>query len=193
MIVPDWGWEILGERVVKPFLREQVNPHSYDLRLGTYVKLQRYRGEEFPNTVAKLGPDGELTFYHPIIGQLVTKKPFQPGDSVLADTIEELVLPRWLRMQGMLKSSVAREGLDHRTALYVDAGFRGTLTLELDFQRSGILLPGKRVIQVEGQIVFPRRSYVRTGRYLDQKGPTTNRAPKAIAFVARKSDIGDLS
>jgi dCTP deaminase len=185
LILPDWAWMALGRRLVSPFEPEQVNPHSYDLRLGRRLRLQRYRGVEYPDTPAELDEQGWIKFVHPGTGaEVLDQMPFQPGDSVLADTVERLDVPRWIRLQGMLKSSVAREGLNHRTALYVDAGFHGTLTLELEFSRSGRLIPSRRLLQVEAQTVAPWRSYRRTGSYLGQEGPTVNRSRGAIAFRA---------
>jgi hypothetical protein len=63
----------------------------------------------------------------------------------------------------------------------VDAGFRGTLTLALEFARSGRLIPGRRIIQVEAQVVLPLRSYQARGSYKEQRGPTVNKS-NSIAF-----------
>lgn len=195
MILPDWAWRLVGERVVAGFDPGRINPHSYDLTLDHLVRLQVYRGVEFPNTTVGLQPDGTLQLHscskheHALWQRAVgdphgnSNIPFQPGDRVLGSTRELLMVPRWMRLQGMLKSSVGREGLDHATALYIDAGFAGYVTLELDFKRSGFLAAFQPVIQVEAQLLLlpPLRSYRQTGRYGGQVGPTPNRNP-LIAF-----------
>jgi dCTP deaminase len=71
----------------------------------------------------------------------------------------------------MLKSSRAREGLEHLMAGYCDPGWHGSvLTLELHNSRQlwpQLLWPGMKI----GQMVFhrmsdlPLRSYAQTGRY----------------------------
>jgi dCTP deaminase len=95
----------------------------------------------------------------------------RPGQFVLAQTMEVFNLPDDLAAQFMLKSSRAREGLEHLMAGYCDPGWHGSvLTLELHNSRqlwSVGLWPGMKI----GQIVFhlmaerPINSYAQTGRY----------------------------
>jgi dCTP deaminase len=186
MILPDWLWERWGERIITPWRDDRVNPSSVDLTLARHVRLQRYRGEEYPNTPARLVHHEGAPALLVLDGsdRHILTAPFMPGDSVLASTWEHLRVPRWLRLQGMLKSSLAREGMNHRTALYVDPGFVGHLTLELQFDRSGYLVPGHPVIQVEAQVVLPRKTYAqRSGNYMHQSHAVPNRNA-GIAFIA---------
>ncbi len=178
MILPDWFWHIFGPTIVYPFKRSRINPTSYDLELDACVILQVYRGQvlNLPGVVC----GDYIVIDHPSKGEVIVPNRFLPGDSVLARTVEYLRVPRWIRLQGMLKSSVARAGLNHRTALYIDPGFHGTLTLELEFAVPGKLVPEKPVIQVEAQLVLPFRSY--KGHYLGQNAPEPNRNPD-IAFI----------
>lgn len=94
----------------------------------------------------------------------------QPHEFVLAETLEEFRLPDCIAGQLALKSSRAREGIEHLLAGYVDPGYAGRLTLELQNARSMHavpLWPGMRI----GQIVFhtltvlPSKDYSKTGRY----------------------------
>lgn len=173
-------WDEQGPYIIDPFARELVNITSVDLRLGRCLLLQRYEGQPFNDELALLQDDGRLLLED---GRVLSGI-FQPGDSVLAHTLETLNVPNTIRLQGMLKSSVARAGLNHRTALYIDPGFQGQLTLELLFDREGILVPGKRIIQVEAQQVDydvpPSRSY--DGHYQGSEGVVPNQNPD-IAFV----------
>jgi dCTP deaminase len=94
----------------------------------------------------------------------------KPGQFVLAHTIEAFHLPDDIAAQFMLKSSRAREGIEHLMAGYADPGFDGCMTLELVNSRQlhpVALWPGMKI----GQMVFhrmaatPQRSYAVTGRY----------------------------
>ena len=77
-----------------------------------------------------------------------------------------------------LKSSVARKGLDHALAVWIDAGFHGSvLTLELrnNLRNHSIVLnKGAKI----GQIVFHRHenageySYKKQGSYNNSKSVT---------------------
>jgi dCTP deaminase len=181
MLLPDWFWEAYGTRVVHSIEPLRINPTSVDLTLAPAILLQRYRGIEYDNVPMQVSTGSGILLDQR--GNPLTE-PFQPGDSVLASTNEYLKVPSWLRLQGMLKSSLAREGVNHRTALYVDPGFRGNLTLELEFARSGRLLPFMPIIQVEGMVVFPRKDYrARKGHYGGSDGVVTNQN-RMIAFLA---------
>lgn len=195
MILPDWFWRLRRSRAVTPYDSRRVNPSSYDLCLGAEIRLQVYKGIEYDNEEAWLTPDGRVIFDDLYPARKIgwfhdhrTDGIFEPGDCVLASTVESLNVPKWARMQGMLKSSVAREGLNHRTALYIDPGFLGQITLELEFARSGRLIPHMPILQVEAQLCFPLRSYQQTGRYNHQAGPTLNKN-KEIAFCSTVTSI----
>ena len=95
----------------------------------------------------------------------------QPGEFCLAETREIFNLPDHIAAQFVLKSSRAREGLEHLLAGYCDPGWHGSrLTLELQNARRMhpiAIWPGMKI----GQMVFhrmsnpPMRSYAQTGRY----------------------------
>lgn len=174
MLLPNWFWWLFPS-TVEPYFPERVNPTSYDLALDSHVILQVYHGKP-------LNKRGEVVddFIYLEDGTRVPNL-FLPGDSVLASTFEVLRVPRFVRLQGMLKSSVAREGLDHRTALYIDPGFRGPVTLELSFHVPGRLVPYKPIIQVEAHFVPTFSVY--PGRYNGQRRPQPNLNPD-IAFQA---------
>jgi len=122
--------------VVTPLfnVEEQFGPSSLDLRLGSDFKLIRTSGithldplkkkEDIALDVARytevveIGP-GEQFVLH-------------PGDFALASTLEFVVLPNDIaaRLEG--RSTWGRLGLQvHATAGFVDPGFEGALTFEL--------------------------------------------------------------
>jgi len=90
---------------------------------------------------------------------------------ILGETLELFNIPKTISAQFLLKSSRAREGLNHLLAGWIDPGWHGSrLTLELHNVRQlhpVALWPGMKI----GQIVFhdlsaqPERSYAITGRY----------------------------
>lgn len=181
MILPDWFWRLKGPDVIETgFEPERINPTSYDLTLASKLLLQVYRGQEFRDEPAFIQGD---SLWLPRFRTHVPNE-FRPGDAVLASTREWVRVPRWVKLQGHLKSSLAREGLNHRTALLIDPGFTGNITLELEFKQTGKLQDEKPIIQVEAQLVFPQRHYgqLKKSHYVSQMGVTPNRNPD-IAFV----------
>lgn len=165
--------------LVSPFDPARVNPASIDLTLGKdFVNLSteeiRYRGEDWPYTVpAKPGERFEA--------DIVV---LEPGVALFATTAERICIPDrpfWLPVvpfgpaeelqacigELRLKSSAARNGLDHALAGWIDPGFDGTLTLELHSHRPIELLAGKAYVQlvVAAMLAAPSKSYQQTGRY----------------------------
>jgi dCTP deaminase len=136
-----------GEIVIKPWNPELVQPASIDLRLGDTFRV-------FHNHLAPLidlrdGPPKGLT-------EEVTATPedgfvIHPGEFCLGRTEEWVELPNDVvaRIEG--KSSLGRLGLIvHATAGFIDPGWKGTLTLELNnLTRVPIkLYPGNLIAQL---------------------------------------------
>lgn len=145
----------------------QINGASIDVRLGPTLLLETPHDD--PPLVA-LAERQALSFNRltmPAGGYALA-----PGEFVLAETLETFNLPDDLAALFVLKSSMARAGLEHLLAGFADPGFNGSrLTLELKnvAQHHRLLLAaGMRI----GQIVFFRvapvpsaRSYAATGAY----------------------------
>jgi dCTP deaminase len=143
--------------LVFPFQSEMVNPASLDVRLGENLLV------EMPQVPALLP--------YSIAGHS-QENPFmlQPHEFVLAETMEEFSFPDCVAGQLALKSSRAREGIEHLLAGYIDPGFAGRLTLELQNARSMHavpLWPGMRIAQIvfHRMSMLPGKSYSVTGRY----------------------------
>jgi dCTP deaminase len=157
-ILPDYEIVCLARRgLVNPYAPELVNPASLDVRLGDNLLIEDKQTSELqPFSIA--GHSKELPFV------------LQPGEFVLAETLEQFKIPTAVAGQLALKSSRAREGIEHLMAGYIDPGYAGRLTLELVNARMlhpVPLWPGMRI----GQIVFhkmsllPNKDYSQTGRY----------------------------
>jgi dCTP deaminase len=161
MIKPDhWirGWGEAGG--VEPFLAEQVNAASYDLRVSDHWICPTRDPEEFTT------PSIELL----------------PREVVLASTIEYVRIPRSVACDLKLKSTLGRLWINHSLAGWCDPGFEGQITLEL--QNLGpepfVLQAGRRIVQLifiamesEPEIAYGEPASA--SRYQGQTGTTRAR------------------
>ncbi len=144
--------------MVSPFDPELINPASLDVRLGTKLMVEQPHCSELREI--SIADKSESNPYWLVSSEFV-----------LAPTLETFDLPNFISAQFALKSSRAREGLEHLMAGYCDPGWHGSvLTMELHNSRRYhpiALWPGMKI----GQMVFhrtsavPTRDYSITGRY----------------------------
>lgn len=159
---------------IEPFVLEQVQPASYDVRLGD--SLLRWPSSPLGQIIDPRKPTPMETIKIPDDGVM-----FHPGAFALGSTIEFFRFPDTLvgRLDG--KSSIGRLGISiHITAGFFDPGFQGTATLEivnLNLHRSVVLYAGMAI----GQMSFWRtqsaaqRPYGhsdRNSKYQGQVAPT---------------------
>jgi len=140
--------------LVTPYYQDHINPASIDLTLSPdWIDLRR---DEAHNS---------MTIH------------IEPGDAILASTVEFVRIPTNAAAIVLLKSSLARKGLDHALAGWIDPGFHGNLTLELHAHRPITLTAGQRIVQMVlfTMAMVPNRDYAETGRYQNQTGPTVSR------------------
>lgn len=154
--------------MVVPFDPELVNPASIDVLLGDRLMVE----VEDRRELQILG-----------ISHHTQANPYwlAPGEFCLAETREILNIPDFVAAQFVLKSSRAREGIEHLLAGWIDPGFHGSrLTLELSNARrmhSIAIWPGMKI----GQLVLhkmegtPARSYAITGRYNRDEAVTASK------------------
>jgi dCTP deaminase len=149
---------LCADGMVEPYDPRLVNPASLDVRLGYELMVEI---EDFPDLI-------------PIdIAGHTQANPFllRPGEFVLGCTIERFWLPVDVAAQFALKSTRARQGIEHLMAGYCDPGWSGSkLTLELQNARRMhpvALWPEMPI----GQLVFHRMSkepandYSKVGHY----------------------------
>ena len=169
--------KLVGEGRIKltPYRAEYVQPASIDVTLAdrfitfrrtgaTYIDPERLDDDLFEQVVVK--PQEGFVMH--------------PGEFVLASTIERLELPDDIsaRLEG--KSSLGRIGLMiHSTAGFVDAGWKGDLTLELNNVATMPirLRPGMKIGQLSFMMMDApaQRPYGSEGlgsKYQGQSGPT---------------------
>lgn len=138
----------LSDRLIEPFNPRQINPASYDVRLGSDLYVEKSEGwvrQELPYML-------------------------RPGEFVLGCTEELISLPNYIEAQFQLKSSRGREGYEHVMSGYIDPGYSGRLTLELVNVNRNRQLPLEHNMLI-GQLRFMktdqpcRHSYAETGHY----------------------------
>ncbi len=165
--------------VIDPFDEECIQPASVDLRLDKHMlkfkSAEEYSVLDVRQDLSDATTHDQIPFPHPYV--------LEPGQFILANTLETIELPNDLvaRLEG--KSSLGRLGLlVHATAGYVDPGFKGQLTLEIsNVARAKIALHYEMKIS---QLSFLKlstpadRPYGTSGlgsKYQGQKGPTPSR------------------
>lgn len=172
-----------------------VGASSMDLRLGKFFKVYDH------TKYAVLDPMQPETFKD--VAKLIEiddqKSPFvvQPGEFVLGVTLEKIKIADDIvaRVEG--RSSLGRLGIIiHSTAGFVDAGFEGTITLEItNINRMPVALyPGMRVCQ----LAFEEMSSVadvpyqmkKSSKYQGQLYPEESRIHNDPEFLALAKRLG---
>lgn len=130
--------DLLDAEVIEYSEPELINASSLDIRLGTKILVERPRhsqglpasDHEDLNRVTLRDRDQIFMSAH----DLKKDGPFilYPGEFILAHSHEAFNLPNDISAEYMLKSSMARIGLEHLKAGWCDAGWHDSvLTLEL--------------------------------------------------------------
>jgi dCTP deaminase len=173
--------------------KKQIHASSMDLRLGKFFKTYNHQeisildpkkmaensGSNSPEKITTLFERDENT-------------PFvvHPGDFVLGVTAEKIALPNDIvaRVEG--RSSLGRLGIVvHSTAGFVDAGFEGTITLEITNLNTVpvALYPGMRVCQLafetmssEANVPYGQKS---CSKYQNQEMPEESRVGNDPEFI----------
>lgn len=180
------GHSILSQRksgalVIDPFLPENIQPSSVDVRLSN---VMRYQHALPKNTVIDPFEENENLFSVPVehdskSGWII----LPPHTLALASTMEYFEIPNSLiaRVEG--KSSLGRLGLQvHITAGFIDPGFKGNITLELfnSLECMIKLYPGMLIAQIAFQYLDnpttkPYGIKTNNSKYQNDRGPHTSR------------------
>lgn len=186
--------------VVTPLLDEvqQVGPGTIDLRLGTeFIEILR-RSEAVIDPLAQsqmraVGEGGEEAAFVPLGEHFV----LHPGQFVLGSTLEFIRLPSDISGQVLSRSSWGRLGLIVATAVVVQPGFAGMLTLELVNAGSVPmrLYPGLRIAQLqlwkaERATTSPYDAGM-SSKYQAPLGPESNRLAWETAERDKIRSIGE--
>jgi dCTP deaminase len=164
----------IGERlVVMPLLdRSQIGEASLDVRLGTRFHILRRTQESGldPRTAAQSSVERGQDEVVAAIGEPLW---LHPGQFMLGATLEYFRFPRDLAADVVGRSSWGRLGLLVATAVMVQPGYRGTLTLELVNHGDGpiALYPGSRIAQLAIHPVLEPPETPYAGKYIGPTGP----------------------
>lgn len=141
--------DLVEDGLIDPFTVGQLQPASYDLKLGA---LEGFNTK------------------HVILG---------PQQFMLGSTLERVRIPDNIvgRLEG--KSSLARQGLIIHTAGFIDPGFRGQLVLEITnlsgkpvMLEIGQLIAQIAFFEMDGPVERPYGHPDLGSHYQDQEGPT---------------------
>ena len=136
--------------IVEPLLDdEQVGPSSVDLRLGTEFIEERRLAQEAIDPFADW-PSSPALRQDRVVIPFGNHLALHPGQFVLGSSLEFIRLPTYLAGQVLGRSSWGRVGLIVATAVTVQPGFAGCLTLELVNMGTVpiAIYPGLRVAQL---------------------------------------------
>jgi len=155
--------------LIEPYEPSQVNPCSYDVRLGQTILTEGMAVGPAEMRERWLAVDVSEHVYW-----------LEPGEFVLAATMEYVRIPNDMECVFQLKSSRGREGYNHALAGFIDPGFRGRITLELqNINRmhslplsAGMLIGQLRFMRIDAR---PMRSYAITGHYQGDEEVTASK------------------
>lgn len=164
-----------GKLEIEPFRVDRVQPNSYDVSLSQNFVYIGYDCNDVLDVKDKNTYD---------CGTVCVRRCsiiLNPGEFVLGETVEKVQLPDNIVASIEGKSSLARLGLQiHQTGGWIDAGFSGTITLELynANPRPIKLYAGMPI----GQLVFFKTkhcaipySQMPHAKYYQQTGATTSK------------------
>lgn len=173
--------QLIDDGVIENSGREFVNAASIDVRLGdTFLFEDNDSERNLVDLSKREAPQMKKTSLRGDAYAVLL-----PGSFCLAHTMEKFNLPDHISGMFILKSSMARAGLEHSQAGLADPGWHGSvLTLELCNllrKHTLILRPGMRI----GQMVFFRHepvteefSYRTKGNYNGDVSVQVTRAAK---------------
>lgn len=164
-----------GKISILPYFYECIQPNSYDVRLGHNYRIFDSDNNDIVDLAESCSyPKSKMVSADTMI--------IKPHEFMLAETFEKVSLPDNISCLLEGRSSFARLGLSiHQTGGWIDAGFTGTITLELynASNRPIMLYSGTRI----GQLLFFKtkrcsRPYGHpslNSRYQGQNTPTVSR------------------
>ena len=165
MIIPDVGLRKLVKEGYIP-MGLNIGPSSVDLTLSDSFSWPE--------------PDREQI----VLGEVVPHKQVQtdrfvlePNNFVLASTSETIRIPSNMAAYVEGRSSIGRLGLQIQNAGFIDAGFHGQITLELENQSSFqiVLHQGIRICQIVFVQMSGSAEKPYCGKYFGQAGATPSR------------------
>lgn len=172
-VLPDHEIRALAlQGMIEPFRADQLQPSSYDVRLGTTFRVVN----RYETTVVDL--DLPETFRNLTVREYARDALIiHPGEAVIAQTQERVQIPNGIvaRIEG--KSSIARLFLIVHMAGFIDPGYHGVVTLEMvNFLPVPIRVrPGNLIAQLSFTRMTSRAERPYAGRYQGDAEATASR------------------
>jgi dCTP deaminase len=177
--------------------QQQFGPSSIDLRLGTRFKVAMNTRYTHIDPLSDKENMRRATYTRDVYVGPLKCFVLHPGEFALGSTLEFIRLPHDIaaRLEG--RSTWGRLGLQiHSTAGFVDPGFRGALTFEL--QNAGkvpiSLYAGMRVAQIsfyeskESQLPYGRKKYAKYSDKMGTVGSKYDEDPEFTMFRKLKKE-----
>lgn len=165
--------EIVEQGVITNVKPEQINATSIDLTLADTLLLE-WKPANSPRAVDLMARQS-VTYSPMSLEEGDCRNNYydmRPGQFLLAATQQMFNLPDDISAEYSLKSSLARNGLGHMLAGWIDPGFHNSvLTLELknetqfNYLRLTVGMPIGQVKFFRHKAVPPEQSYRNKGRY----------------------------
>lgn len=174
--------------VITPFNEKQLNPNSYNLRLGD--KILTYDVEYYAwDCKKKLPLDPKIDNPHKIVDLPKSGMVLKPGELYLAQTVEYTETRNLVPMvEG--RSSWGRLGLFiHITAGFGDVGFCGHWTLEMSVVRPLIIYPDVEICQVFFHTLQGAAEDYRSDKYQHNKGVQPSKIWKEFKDVETRQSV----
>lgn len=150
---------------ITPFDKSQLNPNSYNVRLGGTLKVYTEEVLDFekdnPSNVIEIPKEGFI---------------LQPGELYIGNIVERVATDKYISaVDG--RSSVGRLGiLIHATAGFGDIGFDGNYTLEIFCIKPVKIYPNMLIGQIYFSEPYGDVDFLYRGRYQGQTEPTVSRS-----------------
>jgi deoxycytidine triphosphate deaminase len=166
--------------IVTPILDwdKQVNQIGVDLRLGNqFIVFRRQNIVSFDPMKRPDDPVEPRTYQEQMVVPFAEQFVLHPGEMVLGSTFEYISMPKNLEGSIEGRSSWARIGLVNATAVSIDPGFTGCITLELANVSNVplVLYPGSRIGQLVCRYTSESTSYPDDRKYVCPIGPEYSR------------------
>lgn len=163
--------------VIEPMPADNCfQPHSVELTLAPIIKIENEGADYYTEPTWHDLDISTWNFFDDRPGQY----PLMPGQFLLASTVEKVTIPHDLCGRADGKSSIGRRGVGiHVTAGLLDAGWSGTVTLEMTNSSGSVfwLRPGMKICQLtfeqlSSPVMRPYGHPELDNHYQDQSGPT---------------------
>lgn len=180
-----------GNILIEPFDDAQINPASYDLRLGRDYATYVPKSHKHPNTLGAVLQGPFLNCREPETLEIrrdtiLDHLTLMPDTLYLMHTVERVRTRRFVPIVDG-KSSIGRLGVFvHVTAGYGDPGFDGQYTLEVLVTYPTVVYPGMRFAQIrfhtiQGEVEIYKGNYL--GEF--SQGPQPSRIWKQFEKESR--------